>query len=95
MSKALLQQQAAKVLKDIADHQQKMHADQQAQQVINAQATAQAVLQVNNENNVLKAEVVRLRVELHNNEGKHNIDPASPYLPAYEDIEITLGGTDE
>jgi ABC-type phosphate transport system auxiliary subunit len=87
MSKALLQQQAAKVLQDIAEHQQQLHAAQQA-------ANVQAIAQANNENNVLRAEVDRLHVELHNHEVHEVQAILSPILPAYEDAEVSLSGTD-
>ncbi len=97
MSKALLQQHAAKTLKDREEQQQKIQvvqaegqAAQHAQQAINAQ-NAQAVSQCAQQNNSLRGEIATLRAELHNHEAEH----LQHDLPAYEDVEVNLSGVVE
>lgn len=109
MSKALLQQHAAKALRERAEQDQQQTINEHvrlAQQVIQAQQVqldlrAQTIMQVNRENAALRGEVDKLIIELNDYDNAIALENsiaeeevASPLLPAYADLSPQHGFED-
>lgn len=96
MSKALLQQHAAKALRERTEQEQQQAINEQVRlaQQVQLDLRAQTIIQANRDNAALREEVDRLIIELNDYDNAIALEESiakveeavSPILPAYADL---------